>query len=215
MTAAGGRTNRSDIYGNIPELPTSSALTGNIQNILGTAIPGFQNLTQSASSIIGDSMNGLVPTDVQNVINDQAATQAVRSGMPGSNRQSGTLMGNRTLRDFGMTSMGRQDQGVKDFISLLQGVSGTAAPTFSQSQEQENARAQYASAPDPSSAAAEQERLYNKYSNPAAGTSFGSISDEELQVPWFMRGKGPLNAISSQPRLANGAPWGQPRTGYF
>jgi hypothetical protein len=175
LSATGGGARGYDPrFGGVPELPTSGQLSTNVQNILGQAIPGYQGLTQSASGIIGDAMSGAVPGDVQRVINNAAATQAVRSGMPGSNQISGTLIGNRSLRDLGLTSLDRQDRGVKDFISLLQGVSGTAAPTFGQAQEQENARAQYSSAPNPASAAAEQERLYNKYANPAAGTMFGS-----------------------------------------
>jgi len=56
---------------------------------------------------------------------------------------SGSLYGNRTLRDLGLTSLGRQDKGVTDLIGLLQGVSGAAAPTYGQAQEQENAIEKY------------------------------------------------------------------------
>lgn len=176
-TRGGGSTGAKGYdpkYGGVPTLGTSGQLQGNLTNILNQAIPGYSGLTQSASSIIGDSMEGKLPPDVQNVIRDASATQAVASGMPGSSNMSGTLSGNRTLRDLGITSLQRQDSGVKDFLSFLQGVSGTAAPTFGQLQEQENAIDQYASAPNPAAAAGEQERLFNKYSNPAGGTGGGS-----------------------------------------
>lgn len=172
MPLTASSRNRSP-YGGIPNLPSSGALQGNITNILNSAIPGYSGLTQSASGIIGDAMAGRLPTDVQNVINQGAATQAVASGMPGSNRRAGSLFGNRTLRDLGITSLQRQDAGVRDLLGFLQGVSGTAAPTFGQLQEQDNAIAQYAAAPDPEAAAREQERLYRKYSNPIGGSVGG------------------------------------------
>lgn len=157
-------------YGTKPVLPTTGALQTNLSGILNSAIPNFSGLSGQASGIIGSALSGQLPPDVQNLIQDNAAAQAVMGGMPGSSRMSGTLFGNKTLRDLGTTSLARQDSGVKDLIGLLQGVSGAAAPTYGQAQEQENARAKYEAAPDPRAAAAEEERLYNKYSNPAAGT---------------------------------------------
>lgn len=176
-----GKSGAGGAYGAVPNLPTSQQLQGNITGILNQAIPGYTGLTQSASSIIGDSLSGKLPGDVQNLIRDQAATQAVAGGMPGSSQTSGTLYGNRTLRDLGLTSLQRQDAGVKDLIGMLQGVSGTAAPNFGQVQDQENARAEFAAAPDPAAAAGEQERLFNKYSTPARGTG-GSDN------PWYYSG---------------------------
>lgn len=137
-----------------------------MRNIIGQAIPNFSGLTKSASSVIGNALSGQLPGDVQDLIKRNAATQAVMSGMPGSSNLSGSLMGNRTLRDLGLTSLQRQDQGFKDLLSMVQGFSGTVAPTFGQAQEQENARAQYAAAPIPSAARAAQESIYNKYAQP-------------------------------------------------
>ncbi len=147
-----------------------------MQGILGQAIPGYSGLTQGASGIIGSAISGQVPTDVQNLLKQQSAQQSVMSGMPGTSNISGTLGGNRTLRDLGLTSLERQDTGVKGLLGLLQGVSGTAAPTFGQSQDQENTRAQYGAAPDPMAQAQEQERLFNKYSGNAA--PFGQSASE-------------------------------------
>lgn len=178
----------SAIYGSKPVLPSTQGLQSTMTNILNQAIPNYSGLAQQSSSIIGDAMSGRLPPDVQNLIRDNAATQAVLGGMPGSSNISGSLYGNRTLRDLGLTSLGRQDQGFKDFISILQGVSGTAAPTFGQAQEQENAIAKFQAAPDPSAAAAEQERLFNKYSNPAAGTIGGGTSAKIPQYRTRMAG---------------------------
>lgn len=187
MAAILRRTNGSGnpaAYGSVPNLPTSGQLQGNVTDILNSAIPGYTGLTQKASGLIGDAMSGKVPTDVQNLIQDQAAQQAVQSGMPGSSRISGSLMGNRVLRDLGITSLQRQDTGVKDLLGMLQGVSGTAAPTFGQLQQQENQRSEYAAAPDPTAAANEQERLFNKYSNQNFGGGGGSSDD----LPWYLSG---------------------------
>lgn len=169
-SGAGGVRAYSPAYGGVPILPSSNNLYSNLNGILNQAIPGFNSLTSKSSGIIGNALNGELPRDVQNQITDAAATQAVRGGMPGSNGTSGTLYGNRTLRDLGLTSLNRQDTGVKDLIGFLQGVSGTAAPNYQQVQGQENAIQQYAAAPEPAAAAKEQQNLYEKYSNPAAGT---------------------------------------------
>lgn len=174
FSAVGGGTGGAAAYGKVPQLPTTQALQSNLTNILGQAIPNFSGMSQQASGIIGSALSGQLPPDVQNLIQDRAATMAVSGGMPGSSNTQGTLFGNRGLRDLGLTSLQRQDSGVKDLIGFLGGVSGAAAPTFAQAQDQENAIAKYASAPDPSAAAAEQARLYDKYSNPAAGTVGGS-----------------------------------------
>lgn len=172
-------------YGSIPVLPTTGQLTGSQMNILNSAIPNFSGLTSTASSIISDALSGRVPADVQNLVRDKAAEQAVAAGMPGAS--AGTLFGNRELRDFGLTSIGQQQRGFQDLLSLLQGVSGTVAPTFGQAQEQENTRAIFAAAPDPAAAFAEQERLFDKYSTPAGGT-VGSTSRPPVYVTWYSQG---------------------------
>ncbi len=162
-----------DPFGKVPVLPTSGELQGNVTGILNQAIPGYSGLTQSASGIIGSALKGQVPTDVQNLINTQSANQAVLSGMPGTSTTRGTLAGNRTLRDLGLTSLQRQDEGVKGLLGMLQGVSGTAAPTYGQLQDQENTRAQYAAAPDPAAAIGQMARYAN-----SGGESDG--------LPWYL-----------------------------
>ena len=210
MASLVSSTNRyprySEIYGGIPNLPTSGSISNEVTGILNQAIPNFSGLTEGASSIIGDAMSGQVPADVQRMIRDKAATQAVASGMPGAG--VGTLHGNLELRDLGLTSLGRQDQGFQDLLSMLQGFSGTVAPTVGQAQEQANASATYAAAPNPAAAAAEQERLFDKYSNPAAGTSAGV--NPEAWLPWSQRGKGVTTSTTRTPAFG----FGQPTTTY-
>lgn len=181
-------------YGGVPTLPSTSALTSNLSNILNQTIPNFNGLTSQASGIIGSAMSGQLPQDVQDVIQNAAATQAVSGGMPGSSRMGGSLYGNRSLRDLGLTSLQRQDKGFSDLISLLQGVSGTAAPTFGQAQEQDNAIAKYDAAPIPYAGAFEQERLYDKYANPAGGT--GQFVNQFKPIDWEKsRSRNPLESM--------------------
>lgn len=156
-------------YGGIPDLPTTQGLSNIVSSTLNNAIPNFNNLTSTASSNIGNQLNGQVPGDVQNQIRDRAATMAVQGGMPGSSNTQGSLFGNLSLRDLGLTSLDQQNQGIGNLLKLLQGYSGTVAPTYGQAQEQENARSTYQAAPDPFAQAQEQERLYNKYSLQGGG----------------------------------------------
>lgn len=171
-------------YGGLPSLPSTGALSGNMQSILNSAIPGFNGLTKSASSIVGSALNGELPGDVQSLIKRNAAEQAVAGGMPGTGNTNGTLFGNNTLRDLGLTSLNRQDTGVHDLLSLLQGYSGTVAPTFGQAQEQGNAMAQYAAAPIPSAQAEETRKIYDRYSNPGGGWKSGGNSIASIS-PYF------------------------------
>lgn len=156
-------------------------------NILEQAIPGFSGLTSGASQIIQDAMSGRVPGDVQRIIRDRAAVQAQASGMPGAG--AGSLHGNLELRDLGLTSLGQKQQGFNDLLQMLTGFSGTAAPTFGQLQDNETSRAVLSAAPDPAAAAAEQERLFNKYSRPAAGTTASAGGGASpFNVTWFQNG---------------------------
>src|SRR3990167_2514118 len=82
---------------------TSQTLAG-----LNQAIPGFSGLSGQASANILGLLSGKLPGDVQQLIQNSRAQQAVSSGMPGSSRLQGTLVGNATLRDLGLTSLQAQ-----------------------------------------------------------------------------------------------------------
>lgn len=156
-------------FGGVPNLPTASALSTGAQNIINNAIPGFNGLTKSATGIIGSALSGEVPGDVQRQIQDNAAVSAVNGGMPGSNAIPGSLFHNLQLKDLGLTSLDQNQTGIKDLLSLLGTYSGTVAPTVGQQQEQGNARAQYAAAPQPYAANQEAQSIYDRYMNPNGG----------------------------------------------
>lgn len=114
-----------------PAVPSGS--TG----ILAQAIPGLPGLQTQASNRIRQLMSGVLSPETQANIQDAAATQAVASGMPGSSRIGGTLMGNRVLRDIGLTTENAQQQGFGDLMSLL-GVQGNIAATANSQNNQAN-----------------------------------------------------------------------------
>lgn len=100
-------------------------------NTLG--IPGFSGLSAQASQRISDLMAGKIPSDVQSQIQQGRAQQAVASGMPGTGATQGTLQGNATLRDLGLTSLQAGQQGFQDLLSMLGSYAGNVFPTAGQS----------------------------------------------------------------------------------
>lgn len=100
-----------------------------------TALPGFSGLSTKLQQRIDDMLSGRLSGGTQRTIQDAAATQAVAGGMPGTSRTSGSLYGNRTLRDLGLTAEKEQQQGIGDLLSTLQAYSGTVVPTTGQEQQ--------------------------------------------------------------------------------
>lgn len=197
--AAGGARGYSPIYGGVPNLPTSTGTQNNVTSILNQAIPNFSGLTSGASSHIDDLMNNRLPVSVQNDIQDAGAAQAVAGGMPGNSREFGGVFGNSVLRNIGIAGEGRQQQGFQDLLALLQGYSGTAALTTAQTQDQDNTRAIYDSAPIPAYAIPYMEGRYQAAANPAGGTgaiALPSGGGDNDPTPWYARGS---NATSFAP----------------
>ena len=194
--------NYSPAYGGVPVLQTPQELQSQLTGIINTAIPGYSGLSQQGSNYISQLMSGKLPTDVQNAIQDKAATYGVTSGMPGSG-----LARNRSLRDLGLTSLQAQQTGFGDLVNFLQGSSGTSALTPGQLAEQQNAAAQYAAAPDPMAAALKQIQTYkdlynwqqeqqdaeNKKTAAATAASLpvsGGNSGPDLWIPWTIHRNG-------------------------
>jgi hypothetical protein len=183
-----GARGYNPIFGGVPNLPTATGTQTNVSNILNQAIPGFSGLTQSATTRIDDLMNGRLPQSVINEIQDAGAAQAVAGGMPGNSRDFGGVFGNSVLRNIGSAAEGRKQQGFQDLLALLQGYSGTAALTPEQTQDQENARAIYASAPIPGYAIPYMQNQYQQASRPSGGTTISSGGGSNSGMPWWMQG---------------------------
>ncbi len=107
----------------------------NLTPQLNSAIPGFSRNTSKASSIINELMAGKLSRGERNQISDYGAERATLGGMPGSSGQGGSLFANADLRNLGLQAGQRQQQGIQDLLSMLQGYSGTVIPTAGQEQQ--------------------------------------------------------------------------------
>jgi hypothetical protein len=118
-----------------PRFPTSrfstpgsgapSVAPVNFNAIAENAIPGFGGLTTGASNIVGNLMGGLpsaAPTQRAN------AYFGVGSGIPGSD-----FVRNRGFDLYGEQAEAYKQRGFDNFLKMLQGYSGTVAPTTGQS----------------------------------------------------------------------------------
>jgi hypothetical protein len=128
---------------------------------LAGQIPGLGKLNASASGVIGNELSGQLSPDTLAAIRNAGASWGVANGMPGA--AGGTIGGNRTLRDVGLTSMQQQQQGIKDYASFVPTVSGTqtVAPALQAEVNQNNSV--NAAAPNPAAAQSYAEQLFNRY----------------------------------------------------
>lgn len=199
-----GATGYDPATGGVPQIPNpistqSQAIGGNQMNLqaliallsgvnnsqqsqltsnFNTAIPNYQALTQTASSDIGNNLNGQVPPDVINLLTQQAAERGVTTGMPGGPNSNAAY-----LQALGLTSMGRQDLGVSQLDATRNSASATVAPLFNpasflvtpeQQQQAQTAANTMAAAPIPSAAAAKAIGLGNNAAPPS-------------NLPWWAR----------------------------
>jgi hypothetical protein len=81
--------------------------------------------------------------------------------MPGAG--GGTIGGNRTLRDVGLTSIQQQQQGIKDYASFVPSVSGTQTVAPALQAEVNTQNSINAAAPNPAAAQSYAEQLFNRY----------------------------------------------------
>lgn len=104
----------------------------NLTSTLNSVLPGFSGNSSKASSLIRDMMEGKLSTATRNSIYSAGAERGVLGGMPGSTTTGGSLFANNDLKNIGLASDARQQQGIQDFLALLQGISGTVVPTAGQ-----------------------------------------------------------------------------------
>lgn len=112
-------------------LPGANALTRDeamarqqtINDLLEKSMPGFTGLRDKATGTAGSLLAGEIPKDVQDAVQRSAAAKSLGGGFGGSGM-------NRNLvgRDFGLTSLGLQSQGL-NWLSQLRGISPTAQPS--------------------------------------------------------------------------------------
>lgn len=126
-------------------------------------IPGLTNLNQQASGVIGNQLAGQLNPDTVTAIRNAAATQSAASGMPGTSAIAGTLGGNNTLRDIGLTSAQTQQQGIANYNSFVPTVASTQTVNPSLQAEINTQNAVSASAPNPAAAQTYAQQLFQSY----------------------------------------------------
>ena len=95
---------------------TTSAEQSQLEAQLRRAIPGYDQLIAQAGKNIGANLRGEVSMDVQSQLQRSAAGRALGGGFGG-----GTGMGrNLSARDFGLTSMQIQNQGLAQAQNFIQ-----------------------------------------------------------------------------------------------
>lgn len=104
----------------------------NLTPQLNAAIPGFSRNTTKASNIISELLAGKLTAGERGAIYNAGAERGTASGMPGSTGSGGSLFANADLRNIGLASGERQQQGIQDLLSMLTSYSGTVLPTTGQ-----------------------------------------------------------------------------------
>jgi hypothetical protein len=103
------------IEGNQANLPAAQKLAAStnafnlaqLQQMLRTIMPGYDNIQGKQSEIVQSMMRGEIPQDVQSAIVNQAASKAIGGGYGGSGAHR-----NLVARDFGKTSYDITQQGM-------------------------------------------------------------------------------------------------------
>jgi len=119
------------IAGNLENLPAAQELAAKtnkfqleqLQQMLGSIMPGFQNIQNQISGNIQAQLSGQLPNDVQNALQNSAASRAVSGGFGGSG-----MARNLVARDFGLTSYQMTQQGLDSATRWMQTNAAIAAP---------------------------------------------------------------------------------------
>lgn len=130
---------------------------------LAAQYPNLPQTNQALSANILSQLSGQLSPGTLKMMQDAEAAQAIKSGMPGTNVQRGTLMGNRSVRDLGLTAEQQVQQGIANYNRTIPTVSGTQ--TVSPALESELAmwNAINRSAPDPAASGNYAQQLFNQY----------------------------------------------------
>jgi hypothetical protein len=97
-----------------------------LQGLLNTALPGYQNIVNQMGTNTQQLLSGQVPTDVQQQIQRSAAFTSLMSGAGGGAGTGAT--GAITARDLGLTSLQLQQQGQTQGTNLLNLARTTLSP---------------------------------------------------------------------------------------
>jgi hypothetical protein len=95
---------------------TTAAEQSQLESQLRRAIPGYDQLIQQAGKTIGSRLRGEVDQDVQSQLQRSAAGRAVGGGF----KDASGIRTNLLARDFGLTAMQIQNQGLAQAQNFIQ-----------------------------------------------------------------------------------------------
>lgn len=101
-----------------------------LQNILGTAIPGYAGLQATRAGQVGTMLKGELPSDVTDAVSRRAAAHSVAGGYGGSG-----MARNLEGRDLGLTSLDIIGKGMTGMESILR---STPLPRIAQANDYVN-----------------------------------------------------------------------------
>jgi hypothetical protein len=87
---------------------------GQLQKLLGQALPGYQQMVNTSASNTQALLQGQIPQDVQDQISRTTAQQAMAGGFAGTGAAKSL-----TARDLGLTSLQLQQTGQSQMTSLI------------------------------------------------------------------------------------------------
>lgn len=207
-TSSGGGYNPA--FGGIPQLPMptstqGSAIQGDLGNLgsilslingldasqqaqllsqYNTAIPGYSNLTKTASGVTQQNLEGQVPQDVISQLTQQAAERGISTGMPGSGNSNAAY-----LRALGLTSLGQEQTGMQNLATMTQ--TAPVAPLYNP--------ASLLVTPEQQQQAAGQQAIFNAAPIPAAAAAkaiqIGNSAGSAASTPWWAQGSGAVGAM--------------------
>jgi len=119
------KVEQQTIAGNIQNAPAAMQFadmantfsTDELLKQLETLLPGFANMRDKITSVLGSKLRGEIPTDVQNLLGRKAAEKGVALGTSGSE-----LSGFDELRNLGLTSLDIQNQGLSEASSWIRSI---------------------------------------------------------------------------------------------
>ena len=95
---------------------TTAAEQSQLESQLRRAIPGYDQLVSQAGKVIGSRLRGEVDQDIQSQLQRTVAGRAVGGGF----KDSASIRTNLLARDFGLTAMGIQNQGLAQAQNFIQ-----------------------------------------------------------------------------------------------
>jgi hypothetical protein len=177
--AVGGGTTTGTSYNLSPAPRAGQGAFGKVPGTIGLPNPQadlagvYPNLSganaQVSKNIMGELSGELSPETIK-TIQDQAARFGVMSGSPLSQ-----FAGAAGLKNLGLSVEQQQKGGLADYLNAITGISKTQTVTPELQSEIAMQNAVYNAAPDPAAAAAEEQKLLDKYLQETRGPAGGTV----------------------------------------